>query len=360
VKVNRSHKIRLVPTYKQEIELKKACGVARYTYNWALNEWNKQYKAGTKPSALALKKLWNSCKPVWVYESPKDANQQPFTNLARSFKSFFKGTSKYPKFKKKNHSQSFYMSNDKAKIIGRKFQMTRHTKIKLRENLRFDGKILSYTISRECGQWHVAVAVETEVVKNTSNSKVGIDLGVKVLATCSDGKTYSRSKSTEKNASKLAKLNRELARKVYKSKNWYKQKLKVQKLQLRIKNQRVDNLHKATTEITKNHGIICLEDLDVSSMIKKDKPSKFKSKSLLKGIIDASFRQFRTMIEYKASKVLFVDRYYPSSKTCSSCNFIKQTLRLSDRIFNCPKCGMHLDRDLNASFNILKVAGVVI
>ena len=252
------------------------------------------------------------------------------------------------------------MSNDKAKIIDKKFQMSRNTKIKLRENLRFDGKILSYTISKEGGRWYVAVSVETEVVKNTSNSKVGIDLGVKTLATCSDGKTYNRSKSTEKNAKKLAKLNRELARKVYKSSNWYKQKLKVQKLQLRIKNQRADNLHKVTTEIAKNHGVICLEDLVVSSMIKKDNSSKFRSKSLVKGIIDASFRQFRSMIEYKASKVLFVDRYYPSSKTCSSCNFIKRTLRLSDRIFNCPKCGLHLDRDLNAAFNILKVAGEVI
>ncbi len=364
MKVNRAHKIRLVPTVRQEVELKKACGVARYTYNWALNAWKERYAAGEKPSAFALKKVWNSCKPSWVYESPKDANQQPFSNLSNAFKKFFRGESKYPAFKKKTSHQSFYMSNDKGKLEGKIFQMARGTRIKLREELRFEGRILSCTISKDGSGWYISVSVETEVQKTKSKSKVGIDLGVKTLATCSDGKTYERAKATEKNAEKLAVLHQGLARKKFRSKNWSKQKLKIQKLQTRIRNQRMDNLHKVTTEITKNHGTICLEDLKVTSMVERKgskvggkKSLKWGTKSLTKGILDASFRAFRTITEYKAKEILFVDRYYPSSKTCSSCGTIRKNLSLLDRVFQCPGCNLQIDRDLNASLNILRVAG---
>jgi len=344
----RTHKIRLIPTVKQEIAFRKACGVARYSYNYNLAKWNEEYKKGNKPNMYSLKKLWNSEKPEWVYDSPKDANIQPVIDLGKAFNNFFKGRTKHPTFHKKGINDGFYISNDKAKFKNNKIQLPKIGLVKIREQLRFNGKIMSFTIKKEANQWYVCVLIELPDKQKKDTNKIGIDLGVKTLATLDNGKKYNRSKSTERNSKRLKVAQRNLSKKKKGSNNRNKAKMKVARVHLDIRNQRKDLLHKVTSDIIKNHGnIICLEDLSVNSMLEKKV-----YKSLKRGIVDASFNKFRVLMEYKANKVLYVDRYFPSSKLCCRCKTKKLDLKLSDRLYDCKNCGLLIDRDLNASINI--------
>ena len=352
--MTRTHKIRLVPTVKQEQALNKACGTARYSYNKNLALWNRAYKMGVKVNMYMLKKHWNKRKPNWVYESPKDANIQPVIDLGKAFKSFFKGINNHPRFHKKDMNEGFYISNDIVKwATDYKVQLPKIGKVKTREVLRFQGKIMSYRVKKHADQWYLCVAVEMPDVKKKPTRKIGIDLGVKTLATLSNGKTYPSLKTLKKSATKLAKAQRELSRKKKGSRNRDKARLKVAKVNLRIKNQRHDYLHKVTTDIVENQGnIVCLEDLKIEEMTSKENGKK----NLRKSILDNTFGEFRRMIEYKAFDTLTVNTFYPSSQICSNCGNRKK-ISLSERIYKCEKCSFEIDRDLNASVNILNAAG---
>jgi transposase len=179
-----AHKIRLYPTKKQEQDLVRACGCSRFAYNWGLAEWDRMYKAGEKVNRFILCKKFNSIKKEqfpWIYESPKDANQYPFINLGKAFTSFFKKKSKYPKFKRKGVHDSFYVSSDKAILLDRIIKIYNLGTIKLAEELRFSGKIMSYTISRTADIWFVSIAVEMKDYskQRISNNCIGIDIGIK-------------------------------------------------------------------------------------------------------------------------------------------------------------------------------------
>ena len=298
-KMMRAHKIRLIPTVKQEIAFKKACGVARYSYNHNLTKWKEEYKKGNKPNMYTISRQWNKEKPSFVYDSPKDANLRPIMNLGRAFNNFFKGKSKHPTFHRKGVNDGFYISNDRIKFIDSKVKLPKVGLVKIREQLRFNGKIMSATIKRKANQWYICILVELPQTKNKNTNKIGIDLGVKTLATLDNGIKYERSYATETNKQRLKIAQRNLSKKKKSSNNRNKAKMRVARVHLKIKNQRQDLLHKVTTDIIKNHGnVICLEDLSVKQMI-----GKKTFKSLKKGILDASFRNFRTLIEYKANKV---------------------------------------------------------
>jgi len=163
-----THKICLAPTFKQEEYFRKACGTARVTKNWALNEWQKQYESGLKPTALKLKKRFNALKPVdfpWTYDVTKYANQQPFIFLQTAFNRFFNGTSSYPQFKKKGHHDSFYIGNDQFKVSGSRLKIPKLSAIKRHETLRFCGELVSATISRVADKWFVSLSVKLESVE---------------------------------------------------------------------------------------------------------------------------------------------------------------------------------------------------
>ena len=348
--INRTHKIRLDPTCKQEIYLRKACGVARFTWNWALAKWEEKYKAGEKPNALALKKEFNTLKTEkfpWVYEVTKYASQQPFIHLQRGFQGFFAKRTKYPKFKKKGIHDSFYIGGDQVQIHERQVKIPNLGWVRLMEFLRFEGKITGVTISRSANYWFISVSVETsQLPKRCENQAlIGIDLGVKTLATLSNGQTIPNNNPLKKKLKRLGRLQRRLSRSAKGSKNRIKAKNRIAKLHYKVACSRNDTIHKLTTTLTENYRHIVIEDLSVSEMVK--------NKRLSRSILDCGFYEFRRQLTYKAelrgNKIFIADRWYASSKKCSSCGHQKEILLLSEREYKCAKCNLQMDRDLNAA-----------
>lgn len=351
-----THKIRLDPTCKQQNYFRQACGVARFTWNWALAEWKRQYEAGNKPNGLDLKRQFNAIKPIefaWTYYVTKYASQQPFIFLQTAFRRFFNNKSNYPQFKKKGVHDSFYIGNDHIKLDQSKIHIPKLGWVRMRESLRFSGKVISATISRIADKWFVSLNVELDqppaVCENQAG--VGVDLGAKRLATLFDGAAMMNiegPKPLNKLLKKLKKLQRQLSRKQKGSRNRHKARMKVARLHYRIASIRQDELHKLTSYLTGNYGAIAIEDLNVKDMLK--------NRYLARTIADMGFYEFRRQLVYKAqirgNHIEIVDRWFPSSKRCSKCGKINGDLTLSDRIFRCSHCRFEIDRDLNAAINL--------
>ena len=235
--------------------------------------------------------------------------------------------------------------------------MPRIGKIKLKESnyIPIDAEIKSVTISRKGGKWFVSCLVESDTkMLPQTDKKVGIDLGIKTLATCSDGIKYENPKALKFNLRKLKRKQRQLSRKKKGSQNYKKSKLKLSKLHDRISNIRKDSLHKATTSIIQRNNVIVLENLKISNMLKNH--------CLAQAISDMSANEFRRQLEYKARwygrEIIIADTFFPSSKTCSCCGWKNDNLTLKDRVFKCEICKNEIDRDLNASKNLLKLSTV--
>ena len=356
-----SHRISIDPTVKQQIFFTKACGCARFAWNWALNEWNKQYKAGLKPNGNKLQKQFNSIKLKqfpWIYNSPKNANQRPFADLQKAFNLFFKNKIGYPKFKKRGKHDSFYLSNSKLvfKIIDdRHIKLPLIGSVRINEPLRFNSKIISATVSREADKWFISINVDVGELKKPriNNGQIGIDLGIKSAVVTSGGKEFFAPKPLKSNIIKLIRLSKSHSSKQKGSKNNKKSQIRLAKLHVHIKNIRKDWIHKVTTKLVRENQTICLEDLNVKGMVS--------NRYLSRAINDIGFSEIRRQLEYKSpiygSKVIVINRWLPSSKTCSQCGCVKKKLLLSERVFKCNECGFELDRDLNAAINI-KTAGL--
>ncbi len=348
-----AHKIELKPNNKQRTYFKKACGISRFVWNRAIAEWEKQYKGGKKPSGMGLKKQFNSIKKKefpWTKEVTKYAAQQPFLDIQNAYKRFWWKLANRPKFKKKGKSKdSFYVGGDQVKIKGKKICVPNLGWVRLKEQLRFEGKINSATFSRTADIWFVSVQVETktEFVKCMTCNSVGIDFGINKMATLSNGVALESPKPLKSNIRRLGRLQRELKKKEFNSRNYQKQKIKVAKIHSKVCNIRNDTLHKITTYLTKNYLEIGIEDLNIKGMVKNHK--------LARSILDIGFGEFRRQLGYKSkmrgNTVKIHDRFFPSSKTCSFCGKIKESLTLKDRVFKC-ECGVEIDRDLNASINL--------
>jgi putative transposase len=366
------HKIRLYPNLEQKVYFAKACGVARVAYNWALQEWEKQYKEGKKPSETALRKQLNAIKATefpWMLEITKNAPQQAIKNLGSAYKNAFHkqksgqttGSTKnpfgFPRPKKKFVNDSFRADNgpqkkgaDAVPINDKKIKLPKTGWVRMAESVRFEGQIISVTISRQADKWFAAISVETIDVAHCRKAEntCGVDLGIKYLATLSDGSRIEGAKALKGLLKKKKRLQRELNRRKKGSENRSKTKLNLAQLEVRISNTRNDAHHKATTGIVLDNSVIAMENLNVKGMIKNHK--------LARHLSDQAFGEFKRQIEYKAnwygSKVAYVDRFFPSSKTCNVCGCVKENLKLSDRIFICPVCGHTEDRDVNAAKNI--------
>ena len=350
---NLAHSIRLYPTKSQEVLFKKACGCARISYNYALTEYKKILDSGQKPNILEIKKQFNQDKKIlfpWMCETNKDANQQPFSNLQIAFNRFFKKQSNFPKFKKKGKNDSFYISNDRFGTNKNKFRIPKLGWVKGAEELRFEGKILSATVSRKADYWFVSINVETTKAFTTCENQevVGVDLGIKTLASLSTGQKIESPKPLRKNIKKLKTLHRKVSRKVKGSSNRKKVIVKLAKFYYQLSCLRKDTIDKLTTHLCKNFKTICIEDLNTKGMLKNHK--------LALSISDMGWGTFKQQLTYKAklynNELVLVDRFYPSSKTCSSCGSIKETLSLSDRTYVCESCNLVIDRDLNAAINL--------
>ena len=348
-----THKIRLYPTIKQTILLSKSCGVSRFTYNWALAKWNELYEAGEKPSSLSLAKQFNAIKREefpWITEVTKCAPERAFANLGNAFISFFKTKKGYPKFKKKGKKDSYYVSNDRIIFDNYKIRLPKIGWVRLAEKLRFNGKIMSGVVSRTADKWFISVAVEMpdKIFNQVENQdSIGVDLGIKELAVCSNGTVFPTIKPLRKRLKKLRRLSKSLSRKVKGSNNRKKAKTKLSSFHYKISCLRKDYLDKITTYLSRNFKYISIEDLNVSGLMK--------NKKLSRAISDIGWSKFRRQLEYKTklygSNLITIDRFFPSSKMCSECGQIKDSLSLSERTFSC-ECGLEIDRDLNAAINI--------
>lgn len=356
-----AHKIELHPNNKQRTYFSKSFGVARLAYNWALDMWQKQYQAHKdnpelpKPSEAELSKLFNKIKREqypFVMEVTKCAPQQAIRNLGIAFKRFFDGKGQYPRFHRKGVNDSFYLSNDAIKLneTRDKIYIPKLGWVRMAERLRFTGKIMSATVSRVADKWFVSISVGISVVpKQTENqSPIGVDLGVSALATTSDGEVFTSSKPLRLLQKQLRRLSKSLSRKIKKSKNWFKAKTKLARLHARIANIRKDCLHKLTTYLVKNYGLIAIEDLNVKGMLANHK--------LARAIVDMGFHEFKRQLSYKAAmhgvKLVVVDRWFPSSKLCSCCGHKMENMPLSVRQWQCPQCFTPHDRDVNAACNL--------
>jgi putative transposase len=356
-----SHKIRLDPNNKQATYLAKAAGTARFAYNWALAEWQTQYVAWKednsqpKPSQFSLRKQLNAIKREqfpWMLEVTKNAPQMAIIQLGTAFKNFFAGRAKYPQFKKKGKSRdSFTLTNDQFTIDACRIRIPNLGLVRMREALRFSGKILSATISRTADQWFASITVDTDsshLPPAENQGVVGVDLGVSALATLSTREVVAGAKPHKALLSRLQRLSRSLSRKVKGSANRTKAKAKLATLHARIANIRKDSLHQLTTDLTRRFHTIGIEDLNVSGMVK--------NRHLSRAISDMGFFEFRRQLEYKAEMrgavVVVADRFFASSKTCSACDEKVEKLPLSVRQWDCPTCGASHDRDVNAA-NVL-------
>ena len=347
-----SHRVQLDPTFKQTKYFVQACGTARFTWNWALSEWERQHKTGLKPSGMKLKKQFNQIKYKqfpWISTMHRDSHAQPFANLQKAYTSFFKSKAKYPRFKKKGTHDSFYVANDKMKIKGKRVRLPVIGEIRMREALRFEGKIIGAVVSRSADRWFVAIQVETDLQKTrTSDNTVGVDLGLKNAITCSDGEVLDAPKPLKRQLKRLRKLSRWHSRKAKGSKNRAKSASRLAKLHWRISSARNDFLHKASAKLCRENQTIVIEDLAVGNMMR--------NKRLSRAISDIGWSEFRRQLEYKSrlfgTQIIVADRFYPSSKTCSVCGIVKSKLTLSERVFRCESCGAELDRDINAAINL--------
>lgn len=371
-----SHKIELKPNNKQKTYFSKACGISRFAYNWGLARWIELYEANkllnkedrVRISGMSLNKEFNSIKKEqfpFTSEVTKYACQRSFTHLDHSFKAFFKGIAKYPRFHKKGKTKdSFYIGNDQGKVFGKKIWVPNLGWVSMKEKLRFDGKINSFTISRTADKWFVSIQLEVAdcEIDNSKKGIVGVDIGLNSMIVTSDGHSFKAPKPLKKNRHKLARLQRKMSKKILiakkegrnlsESKNFQKAKMKVARQHYKISNIRKDTLHKTTSFLTNNYSSIAIEDLNVKGMVKNH--------NLARAIQDVGFGELRKQIEYKAKnkgiEVVIVDRFYPSSKTCSRCGSIKKELSLKERIYKC-ECGLEMDRDLNASINLKNKIG---
>ena len=334
--MQRTHKIALCPTPEQVDYFKRACGTARRVWNWALNEWNKQYTAGGKPNAMALKKQFNAIKytdPQWLDEKGRpwlrdihrDAHAQPFAHLAKAWERFFTDLkagkeAHAPRFKKKGRCRdSFYVANDKFRLVGKTIRLPKIGEVAMTEELRFKGKILGATVSRTADRWFVAIQVEVSDAqfyrRRTSHEVNGIDLGIKAAATVSSGEVIEAPKPLKAALRRLEIRSRRLSRKLEAarkaagferharlpegtrlpvSNNRQKSAAILARLYARIANIRADFTHKLTTRLCRENQALVIEDLNVKGMLENEK--------LARAISDVGFGMLRSQLEYKAKR----------------------------------------------------------
>ncbi len=365
--VHKAYRYELDPNNHQKSSLYNHAGAARFAYNWGLEQRIALFKEnrGEERFTDAMKqhKLLNSLKKTqfsWMYECSKCAPQEALRDLHRAFKNFYRGIRQgkkvgFPRFKRKGARDSFRLTGT-IRFEGWKIQLPRIGRVRLKERRKsyYRGRILSVTLRRRANRWFVSIIVEEDIPDPVPirGNAVGVDLGIKTMATLSDGTVFANPQALGRRLKKLKQLSKNLSRKKKGSRNHEKAKFRLAKTYLRIFNIRQDALHKVTTYLAKSHSRIVIEDLGVSGMMK--------NRRLARAIADVGFYQFRRQLEYKCewygSQLIIAPRTFPSSKKCSNCGYRKKELSLSEREYHCEKCGIRIDRDLNAALNLVTVS----
>ena len=353
----KTYKYRIYPNKEQEQTLARCFGSVRFVYNHFLAKRKQQYDETGKSDnyyaqAKNLTKLKKQEEYFWLNEINSQTLQFTLRNLETAYTNFFRGKAKFPRFKAKKNGGSFHIPQFCSIENGRIYIPKFKEGIKVEEHRLFKGVVRNMTISvTPSGKYYVSILsqVEYEPLQKT-NAKVGIDLGLKDLVITSDGKKYSSNKFIKRYTKELTNAQKNLSRKQKGCNSWYKQRIKVARIQEKIHNCRMDKLHKISTDLIRKYDVICCEDLNVKGMQKNHK--------MAQAISDASWGMFLKLLIYKAEmndkQVVKIGRYYPSSKTCHSCGYVKEDLKLKDREWICPICGETHNRDINAALNILK------
>ena len=359
--IQRAYKTELDPNNRQRTQFERCAEVRRFVFNIGLREWERQYKQGEKPSAYGLKKQFNAVKDELfsgVRDAPYAVTEKAFGDLGDAFKHFFRRVKAgekpgYPKIQR--YARGFALrgikiERDRARLQGvgwvrlheHGYLPTPDTGIKLG---------IYAALSQRAGRWFVSVQTEQDApeLKDRHATIIGVDFGIKALATCSNGRVFENLKPLADAQRKLRRLNKELSRRKRGGANWGKTKAALARAHKRVSDIRTHTLHQVSDYLTQEVRPACIviEDLNVKGMVRNH--------SLARAISDVGFSELRRQIEYKAGwldiDVLIADRWYPSSKTCSRCGAINDHLTLSDRTYEC-ECGLTLDRDLNAALNL--------
>jgi len=364
-----SKKVRLYPSEIQEKKLWQSVGTARFIYNWTLSRQEENYKSGGKfiSDGILRKELTKLKKNElnWLNEVSNNVAKQAVKDACNAYKRFFNGLSDKPRLKsRKKSKKSFYNDNVKLKVKeNRLVNIEKVGWIKTNEQLPIGVKYSNPRISYDNKYWYISVGIEKEEIKeDLTDVSLGIDLGLKILAICSDGtvfKNINKSNVVRKIEKRLKRLQRQVSRKYeknkkgkeyVKTKNIIKLEKCIQQIHRRLANIRNNYLHESTTSIVKTKPYrVVVEDLNVKGMMK--------NKHLSDAIRKQGFYEFKRQLQYKCKfrgiELVVADRFYPSSKTCSQCGKVKKDLKLKDRVYKC-SCGLSIDRDLNASINLSK------
>lgn len=358
MKINRAYKIRLYPNKEQEQKMLKILGCCRFIYNYYLDKRIQHY-AETKKS-LSYAELARDLTKFrytinWLSDTQAEPLQQSLRRLETSYKRFFTKVSKFPKFKSKKDTRQSFQKHADWKIIDNKLQIQKDLIIKFRGNMPKLTKLGTLVVSRHSsGKWFATTTAKIEVkTPETYTKPIGIDVGLETLMTLSTGQKYANIQPQKTLQARLTKAQRDLARKQKGSKRREKARQEVARVHEKIRNIRENHLHQITSKIvSKNHAIIAIENLNVKGMMK----NRHLSRSLGDASFGELFRQLKYKQAWKGGKLIEVGRFFPSSKTCSFCEFVVETLPLSVRKWACEKCGTKHDRDINAAKNILAEA----
>jgi putative transposase len=371
-----AHKIALDTTPDQAAHFRRACGTARYAYNWGLDEWRRMYKAGEKPNMAKVKIRWNAHRKAnlpWSYEVTKCASGQAIMDLGAAFANFFRDCKKprsqrhfqYPTRRRKTLNQSFALWNDQFAIVGSDVRIAKLGLVRMCEELRFEGKVTGAVVSFLGGRWFISVQVDTDGTRDAApqGTVCGVDLGSRTLAALSVGKKKVPGPKPRKHLlGRIKRLQRRISLQKHRAKKagvkasrrQYIRQLRLSKLHARAANIRNDAAHKLTTDLTRRFETIVIENLNVSGMAKNH--------SLAGSVLDCAFYEIRRQLQYKATmrngRIVIDDRFFPSTQICSECSCLsgpKGREQLNVEQWICSECGAEHDRDINAAINLEKL-----
>lgn len=364
--MERAFKFRFYPTSEQESLLRRTLGCVRLVYNKALHErtgaWYERQERVTYPQTSSMLTAWKKQEELdFLNEVSCVPLQQGLRHLQTAFTNFFAKRAKYPNFKKKHQGGSAEFTKSAFKFKEGKIYLAKCKEpLAIRWSRQIPSGCLPSSVTvklHPSGRWHISIRFDDPIIKPlpANDKAVGIDLGISSLLTTSDGNKVANPKPLKKHYRKLRRLQKSLSRKQKGSHNRYKARVKLARVHQKIVDTRTDHLHKLTTQLVRENQTIVVEDLAVKNMVKNRK--------LAQAISDASWGELTRQLEYKCRwygrNYIEIDRWFPSSKRCSNCGHIVEKMPLNIRQWECPKCGIHLDRDINASCNIL-AAGLAV
>lgn len=367
--IMRAYKTKLRLTNSQTRYFSRCAAAARFVFNWALADRKATFEAGGKPNKFEQKKRFNATKDgfcSWIREYPYTLVSEEFDNVDVAYQNFFRRIKQgktgkeagFPKFKSKYKDKQSFVLRGSIRVKNGRVKLPVVGWVNLAESdyVPENVKINFVTLSERAGEWFISFQVEQQIdnPEMATGKPLGVDVGIKSLAVCSDGKEFPNDKVLVQYEKKLARLQRELSRREKGSSNRAKTKAKIAKLHQKIANKRAHNLHNVSKYVTehKRPSVVVIEDLNVKGMVKNH--------NLAKAASDVSMSELHRQIEYKATwngiEVLKADRWFASSKTCSVCGCINSELTLAMRVYKCPNCGAEIDRDLNAAMNLAALA----